>query len=82
MINRIGDKHMKKNLINYNYLFIYIFTTLTGEIIKTGFIQQKGENLEKAKFNARVQILNDNSDLFCYNLKVDKIKFLGLYIGR
>lgn len=65
-----------------NYLFMYNFTTLTGEIIKTGFIQSKGKDLEQAAFNARVQILKDNSNLFVYNLKVDKIKFLGLYIGR
>ena len=65
-----------------NYLFMYNFTTLTGDSIKTGFIKAMGSNLENATYNARVQVLKANSNLFVYNLKLDMIKLLGIYIGR
>ena len=65
-----------------NYLFMYNFTTITGDIIKTGLIKSMGKNLEEATYNARVQVLKANSNLFVYNLKLDMIKLLGIYIGR
>lgn len=65
-----------------NYLFMYNFTTLSGDIIKTGFVKAMGPNLENAAYNARSQVLKANSNLFVYNLKLDMIKLLGIYIGR